>query len=98
MLCLTAASQIAIRSNSLETAQAVTQAIKGTFFIMWHCGASSAAKKCFDNQDHGPGGKKSGFARQTTMVNWQAIARNWLDGRNKEDSPLKGAPLGSGLN
>ena len=80
MLSLTAAYQIANRSNNLEMVQAVKQAIKGIFFIMWHCGASAAAKKYFDNQDHGRGGS----AKRAPTEEWRTLAFKWLDGKARE--------------
>jgi hypothetical protein len=45
-------------------AQAVKQAIKGTFFIVSNCGVSASAKKYWDLKSHGPPGKASGRSRK----------------------------------
>jgi len=72
---LTASYQMAARGDSLEMVQAVRQAMAGTFFIVWHCGASPAAKKYFDNQDHGRGGITAGKAKQANARIWE----RWVD-------------------
>jgi hypothetical protein len=93
LLSLTAAYQIAIRGNSLEMAQAVKQAIKGTFFIVSRCGVSASAKKYWDLKSHGPGGQKSGVSKQTNAGKWQDRAIKWLDGRTRKSPALKCATL-----
>jgi hypothetical protein len=89
LLQLTASYQIAARGDSLEIVQAVKQAMTGTFFIVWHCGASPAAKKFFDNQDHGPGGQKSGVTKKINAAEWRDKAIKWLDGRTGKSLALK---------